>query len=122
MHLTSSGPAFLARGPILNTRRAPMSLTCGSRFLSNLIASDTSSAAALAAAVGLDTLEELVGRMLEDEAVRTAWEHAIEDPEFAGDWRARYLWWYRQTPYWDEQVGLLPVYRVMNEPLPVTDR
>lgn len=70
--------------------------------------------------IGIDKLEELVGEMLEDEAVRAAWESALEDPEFASDWRARYMWWYRQTPYWDEQVGLLPIYRVMHAPLPTT--
>ena len=44
------------------------------------------------------------------------WETALEDPEFATDSRARYLWWYRRTPYWDETVGLLPVMRVMTPP------
>jgi hypothetical protein len=67
--------------------------------------------------IGIDKLEELVGRMLEDETVRAAWESALEDPEFASDLRARYMWWYRQTPYWDEQVGLLPIFRVMHAPL-----
>jgi len=41
--------------------------------------------------------------------------------DFATNWRARYMWWYRQTPYWDEQVGLLPIYRVIQGPLPLTD-
>ncbi len=68
--------------------------------------------------IGIDKLEELVGPMLEDETVRAAWESALEDPKFASDWRARYMWWYRQTPYWDEQVGLLPIFRVMHAPLP----
>jgi len=70
--------------------------------------------------IGVDKLEELVGRMLEDETIRAAWESALEDPDFASDWRARYMWWYHQTPYWDEQVGLLPIYRVMHAPLPTT--
>ncbi len=70
--------------------------------------------------IGIDRLEEVVGEMLEDESVRAAWESALEDPELAGDWRARYMWWYRRTPYWDEQVGLLPIYRVMHAPLPTT--
>jgi len=72
--------------------------------------------------IGIDKLEEFVGLMLEDKAVRAAWESALEDPEFASDWSARYRWWYRQTPYWDEQVGLLPIYRVMHAPLPATGR
>jgi len=41
--------------------------------------------------------------------------------DFAANRRARYMWLYRRTPYWDEQVGLLPIYRVMQTPLPVTD-
>jgi hypothetical protein len=67
--------------------------------------------------IGLDRLEELAREMLADEDVKSGWEAALEDPEFAKDWRARYAWWYQRTPYWDETVGLLPVMRVMN---PVT--
>jgi len=66
--------------------------------------------------IGLDRLEEAAAELLEDDAVRSAWEAALEDPGFAADRRARYEWWYRRTPFWDEQVGLLPVYRVMNAP------
>jgi hypothetical protein len=63
--------------------------------------------------IGTAKLEELVNDMLADNTTRERWNAALEDPDFASDRRARYLWWYRQTPYWDEQVGLLPVYRVM---------
>jgi hypothetical protein len=66
--------------------------------------------------IGLDVLEELATEMMADDTIRAAWEKALEDPEFAQDWRARYEWWYRRTPYWDERVGLLPVYRVMEPP------
>jgi hypothetical protein len=69
--------------------------------------------------IGLDRLEELATEMITDDAIRTRWETALEDPDFAGDRRARYLWWYHQTPYWDEQVGLLPIYRVLGHP-PIT--
>jgi hypothetical protein len=71
--------------------------------------------------IGLDLLEELATEMLNDNNIRREWESALEDAEFAANRRARYMWWYRQTPYWDEQVGLLPIYRVMQAPLPVTD-
>jgi hypothetical protein len=54
--------------------------------------------------------------MLTDEATKERWKSALQDPEFAADRRSRYLWWYRQTPYWDERVGLLPIYRVMSPP------
>jgi hypothetical protein len=64
--------------------------------------------------IGLDVLEGLAREMLADDAVRAAWTHALEDPGFAADQRARYLWWYRRTPYWDDTVGLLPVMRVMH--------
>jgi hypothetical protein len=63
--------------------------------------------------IGPDLLERLVGELMSDEAIRKEWEAALEDPEFAKDPGARYLWWYRRTPYWDETVGLLPVMRVM---------
>jgi len=72
--------------------------------------------------IGLGRLDELAVEMLDDDGVQGRWEAALEDPAFASDWRARYMWWYRQTPYWDEQVGLLPIYRVMNAPPPEVDR
>jgi hypothetical protein len=63
--------------------------------------------------IGLELLEQLAEEMLTDDEVRSEWEAALEDPEFAKDPGARYLWWYQRTPYWDETVGLLPVMRVM---------
>ena len=49
--------------------------------------------------------------------MRAQWQAALADPEFAADRSARYLWWYRRTLHWDEQVGLLPVFRVPAPPL-----
>jgi len=66
--------------------------------------------------IGLDRLEELAKEMITDDTIRSRWETALEDPDFAENWRARYMWWYRQTLYWDEQVGLLPIYRVLGSP------
>jgi hypothetical protein len=63
--------------------------------------------------IGIDLLDKLASEMLDDEQIRRDWETALEDPEFAKDRSARYLWWYQRTPYWDETVGLLPVMRVM---------
>ena len=63
--------------------------------------------------IGLDLLEQLANEMLTDDTVRSEWEAALEDPEFAENSGARYMWWYQRTPYWDETVGLLPVMRVM---------
>ncbi len=61
-------------------------------------------------------LEDLARALLKDPRVEAAWAKALEDEELASDRSARYLWWYRRTPYWDEQVGLLPVFRVMTVP------
>ncbi len=63
--------------------------------------------------IGTGLLEELARDMLADETIREAWEKALGDPEFAADPSARYMWWYRRTPYWDESVGLVPVLRAM---------
>jgi hypothetical protein len=54
---------------------------------------------------------------LKDPTRAAAWEAALRDPAFAADPEARAEWWARQTPYWDETIGLLPVYRVL-KPLP----
>ena len=66
-------------------------------------------------------LEELAAAMLADPEVRAAWEAALRDPAFAADPRARHLWWYRRTPYWDETVGLMPYYRAMTMPRITTE-
>ena len=66
--------------------------------------------------IGAGVLERLAREMLADEDVQLEWEAALEEPEFTADQRARYMWWYRRTPYWDETVGLLPVVRVMAPP------
>jgi hypothetical protein len=66
--------------------------------------------------IGLAALEEQARQMLADDELRAAWKQALKDEEFAADPRARMLWWYRRTPYWDEQVGLLPVMRVLEIP------
>jgi hypothetical protein len=63
------------------------------------------------------TLEGLANELIADPAVEAAWSQALEDPEFAADRNARYLWWYRRTPFWDDTVGLVPVMRRL-EPLP----
>jgi len=64
--------------------------------------------------IDLGTLESLAREMLTDPATAKAWREALTDPDFASDTRARWLWWYRRTPHWDEQVGLVPALRVMS--------
>ncbi len=66
-------------------------------------------------------LEELAAAMLTNPKVRAEWEAALRDEAFAGDPRARQLWWYKRTPYWDETIGLMPFYRVMIAPTITTE-
>jgi len=65
--------------------------------------------------IDLRTLEPLARERLADPVTAEAWREALSDPAFANDSRARWLWWYRRTPHWDEQVGLLPALRVMSD-------
>jgi hypothetical protein len=58
-------------------------------------------------------LEGLVKEMLKDPKTAADFQEAMKDEKFAQDPLARYLWWFRRTPYWDGTVGLLPVFRVM---------
>lgn len=62
-------------------------------------------------------LERLARELLKDPKVVAEWQAALADPAFANDPAARYQWWSRRTPYWDETMGLVPAYRVM-KPLP----
>jgi hypothetical protein len=61
-------------------------------------------------------LEGLVTKMLEDPKIAAEWRTALQDPKLAADTNARYQWWFRRTPYWDERAGLLPYFRVMKAP------
>lgn len=59
-------------------------------------------------------LEDLAQKMLRaDPQIEAEWSRALEDPAFAADGRARFMWWYRRTPHWDEKIGLMPAMRVM---------
>ena len=62
-------------------------------------------------------LERMASDLLKDPRVASEWQAALGDPAFAKDGAARYEWWSRRTPYWDETIGLVPVYRAM-KPLP----
>jgi hypothetical protein len=61
-------------------------------------------------------LEGLAAEMLKDPKTAAEWQAALQDEKLAADARARYLWWYHRTPYWDETVGLLPYFRVLQAP------
>jgi hypothetical protein len=54
--------------------------------------------------------------MIKDPQTAAAWKEALKDETFAADPFARAQWWYRRTPYWDETVGLMPVFRAMTAP------
>jgi zinc carboxypeptidase len=61
-------------------------------------------------------LEGIVEEKLKDPKVAAEWQEALKDEAFAKDPAARSRWWYRRTPYWDEMLGLLPVFRLMRAP------
>lgn len=61
-------------------------------------------------------LDGLAAEMLKDAKTAAEWQAALRDEKLAGDPNARYLWWYRRTPYWDEAAGLLPYFRVLRVP------
>jgi hypothetical protein len=62
-------------------------------------------------------LEDVARGLLRQPEVAARWRDALAaDPKLAGDPRARYQWWHRQSPYWDETLGLLPYFRVMAPP------
>jgi hypothetical protein len=68
--------------------------------------------------IDLRVLDPLAGKMLRDDPMLKAeWEERLKDPKFAEDGRARREFFYRRTPYWEDSLGLLPVYR-LEKPLP----
>jgi hypothetical protein len=66
--------------------------------------------------LGEPELEAEAERLLATPEIRAAWERALADPAFAADARARVRWWSERTPYWDETVGRLPIYRALSVP------
>jgi hypothetical protein len=62
-------------------------------------------------------LELFARRAVEELAVAAEWQLALADPAFAADRGARYRWWFARTPWWDAELGLYPVMRLM-APLP----
>jgi hypothetical protein len=58
-------------------------------------------------------LDPLAQAMLaKDPVLKAEWEEKLGDPKFADDARARHRFFYRKTPYLDETVGLVPVFRL----------
>lgn len=68
--------------------------------------------------IDLRVLDPIAEQMLKnDPALRAEWNEKLKDLRFAETARARTEFFYRKTPYWDDTVGLLPVYR-LEKPLP----
>ncbi len=61
-------------------------------------------------------LEKLVQPMLDDPQIAAEWDRALADEQFAADPWARWEWWYRRTEFWDDRVGLMPVFRFHGQP------
>ncbi len=63
--------------------------------------------------IDLRVLDPIAEELLKkDPKLRAEWEEKLKDPVFAGSSRARIEVFWRRTPYWDDTVGLLPVYRL----------
>ncbi len=68
--------------------------------------------------IDLRVLDPMAEKMLKDDPkLRAEWEEKLKDPAFAVDERARREFFYGRTPYWEDSLGLLPVYR-LEKPLP----
>lgn len=58
-------------------------------------------------------IDPIAAEMLaRDPKLKAAWEEKLKDPAFAESPRARVRFFYERTPYWDETMGLVPVYRL----------
>lgn len=65
-------------------------------------------------------LDPLAEQMLAvDPKLKTEWEEKLTDPAFANDARARHRFFFRRTPWSDDTVGLVPVFR-LDAPLNVS--
>lgn len=63
--------------------------------------------------IDLRVLDPMAEKMLAaDPKLRELWEEKLKDPAFAGDSRARSRFFYQRTPYWDDTVNLVPIYRL----------
>ena len=68
--------------------------------------------------IDLRVLDPMAEMMLKDDpTLKAEWEERLKDPTFAEDGRARWEFFYRRTPYWEDSLGLLPVFR-LTKPLP----
>lgn len=74
---------------------------------------DLSSALEMKEYIDARVLEPLAEELLKkDPKLAAEWKARLKDPQFAANARERYRFFYSRTPYWDETVGLLPVFRL----------
>ncbi len=66
-------------------------------------------------------LDAWAQEQLQSPDVAAEWQAALADEAFAKDPRARFTWWYRRHPAWDQTRGLHPVFRVLAPPRLATD-
>ncbi|MDB4965691.1 MAG: peptidase [Myxococcales bacterium] len=57
-------------------------------------------------------LEDVAEKMMQDPAVKAEFERRLKDPAFAKSPHERVDFFYRKHPSWDEQLDLVPIYRV----------
>lgn len=57
-------------------------------------------------------MEPYAKKMLEDPAIKAAFEEALRDPAFAGSPGARLNWFFERSPYYDSRLGINPVIRL----------
>ena len=63
--------------------------------------------------IDLRVLDPIATRLLaEDPKLAAEWAERLKDPVFAASRTRRIRFFYERTPYWDETLGLLPVYRL----------
>lgn len=74
---------------------------------------DLSAALEMKEYIDARVLDPLAEKLLKDDPKLAAeWKAKLAEPAFAANARERYRFFYSRTPYWDESVGLLPVFRL----------
>jgi hypothetical protein len=61
-------------------------------------------------------LEAAAEKMLTDPAVQAEWNQRLKDPAFAKSPHERLEFFYKKHPSWDQQLGVVPVYRLNDAP------
>jgi zinc carboxypeptidase len=61
-------------------------------------------------------LEDVAEKMLKDPAVKAEWDQRMKDPAFAKSPHERLDFFYMKHPSWDQQLNVVPVYRLDNAP------